>query len=524
MHRQPRRVHSHPQYQRGSRLDAGAVRKARQGSTKPEAPSGSSGTANRPTGAQPARRPIPKPAPVERRWTGKRLAFIGIPLILLLASGALVLPVLWKAHEAANKIFVTPPPKYDIVANAQGTPEIQIRPTVQKGQQQQQQPVDTIPNWNGKDRVNILLLGVDDRGDGTIPRSDTMILVSIDPTSKTVGMVSIPRDLLVTIPGYGDDKINAAYPYGSQADITGPGLAEATVEYNFKIKINYYAEVDFTGFQKIVDTLGGVTLDVPAPIKDDEYPGALNNYTRVLFQTGLQHMDGVSALQYARTRHDDNDFARGNRQQQVLQALRQQGTQLGLITKAPELIGELGDTVRTDLSLTQTLSLAKLGTQINSSNIHSYSLLPALTESSTAAGYYLLPDWAAIGQIMDQAMGGNSTSAATTAAAATPTPSSPDYGANVLVQNATQVNRLASNSSDLLVAEGFTSVTPAQASTGRDKTTIVDFSGNLATAQRIAEILNLPESVVSEGDSQDAGSYDVVVTLGSDAPVPTPSP
>ena len=101
-----------------------------------------------------------------------------------------------------------------------------------------------------------------------------MIIVSINPPTKTVGMVSIPRDLLVTIPGYGDDKINAAYPYGSQADITGPGLAEATIEYNFKVNIDYYAEVDFTGFQKIIDTLGGVTLDVPAPIKDDEYPGA----------------------------------------------------------------------------------------------------------------------------------------------------------------------------------------------------------------------------------------------------------
>ncbi len=485
--------------------------------------------------------PIPPPARSGRRWTGKRLALIGIPLVLLLASGAFVLPVLLKAHEAVNKIFVTPPPNYQIVQNSQGTPEIRLQPTQPPQQQQQQQqsgkqqqsaatPVAaSIPDWNGKDRLNILLLGVDDRGDTTAPpRSDTMILVSIDPVAKTVGMVSIPRDLLVTIPGYGDDKINAAYPYGSEAAITGPGLAMATVTYNFNIKINYYAEVNFTGFQKIVDTLGGVTLDVPAPIKDDEYPGALNNYMRVLFHTGLQHMDGVHALQYARTRHDDNDFARGARQQQVLKALRAQGTQLGLITKAPTLIGELGDTVHTDLSLTQTLELAKLGTEIGSSNIHSYSLLPALTESSTAAGYYLLPDWKAIGVIMDQAMGGGakSSSSATPTATSTPTPQAPNYSASVLVQNATQVNRLASNSSDILVAEGFTNVTPAQApnSSGRDKTTVVDYSGNLATAQRIAEILNLPATVVSEGDPQDAGNYDVVVTLGSDAPIPTPSP
>ncbi len=535
MHRQPRRIHSHPQYRRGTRLDAGEVRNARQGKGKaqPQPAAAAATPAEQPPSDQPNLRPIPKPEPVGRRWTGKRLAFIGIPLILLVASGAIVLPVLWKAHQAANKIFVTPPPKFDIVPNAQGTPEIVLHPTTVPTPQQQGQAqptptqyVDTIQSWTGTDRINILLLGVDDRGDTTAPpRSDTMILVSIDPSSKTVGMVSIPRDLLVTIPGYGDDKINAAYPYGSEAEITGPGLAEATVQYNFHVKIDYYAEVNFTGFQKIVDTLGGVTLDVPTPLKDDEYPGALNNYTRVLFHTGLQHMDGESALQYARTRHDDNDFERGNRQQQVLRALRAQGTQLGLITKAPTLIGELGDTVRTDLSLTQTLSLAKLATQIDSSNIHSYSLLPAITESNTAAGYYLIPDWPAINQIMNQVMGAGAAGAATpTVADITPTTTAPNYDASVLVQNATQVNRLASNSSDILTAAGFTNVTPTQASdsSGRDRSSVVDYSGNLATAQRVAEVLNLPSSVVSEGDPQDAGSYDVVVTLGGDAPIPTP--
>ncbi len=564
MHRQPRRIHSHPQYRRGTRLNADEVRTARQGNAEPQsepdpqptpeprpkpvdrlnakeirearqtqgaAAAGSVRAAGGNGTPPPIRKPIPAPSN-DRRWTGKRLALIGIPLVLLLTSGALVLPVLWKAHEAANKIFVTPPPNYAIVPNAQGTPEIKINPTPTPKQQasssgqQPTQVADTIPTWSGKDRINILLLGVDDRGDTTAPpRSDTMILVSIDTANKRVGMVSIPRDLLVTIPGHGDDKINAAYPYGSEEQITGPGLAEATVEYNFKVNIDYYAEVDFTGFQKIVDTLGGVTLDVPAPIKDDEYPGAQNNYMRVLFQSGLQHMNGVQALQYARTRHDDNDFARGERQQQVLKELRQQGVQLGTITKAPELIGELGDTVRTDLSRTQALSLAKLATQLNSGSIHSYSLLPALTESSTAAGYYLLPNWPAIGDIMDQVTGGPAPEASPTGAN-TPTPSAPDYNASVLVQNATQVNRLASNSSDLLVAEGFTSVTPAQApdSSGRDRTTVIDYSGNPATAKRIAEILNLPSSVVSEGDPQDAGDYDVVVTLGADAPIPTPGP
>jgi LCP family protein required for cell wall assembly len=514
MHRKPRRIQSHPQYTRGKRLNAGEVRNARRGIP----PAGAAVQAVNPAGhiaiPQPVRRPPLPPASANRRWSGKRLAFIGIPLVLLIVAAAMLLPVIWKAHQAANKIFVTPPPRYVIVQNAQGTPEIHIQSGDQKDS------ASAIQNWNGKDRVNILLLGVDDRQDGVIPRSDTMIIVSIDPVGKTVSMVSVPRDLLVTIPGHGDDKINAAYPYGSEQEITGPGLAKATVEYNFHIKINYYAEVNFTGFQAIVNTLGGVTLDVAAPIKDDEYPGEKNNYTRVLFHTGLQHMDGKTALQYARTRHDDNDFARGDRQQQVLRALRQQGTDLGLITKANDLIGELGDTVRTDLSLSQTLSLAKLATQIDSSNIKSYSLLPALTESSTDAGYYLIPDWNAARAIMDQALGGASVDAS--AAGQTPTPSAPNRGATVLVQNATQINRLASNSSDMLTTQGFTSVTVAQATSNRASTEIVDYSGNLATANRIAEILGIPPADVKEGDSKDAGNYDLVVTLGSVAPVPTP--
>src|SRR5690606_27223602 len=101
-----------------------------------------------------------------------------------------------------------------------------------------------------KERVNIVLLGVDDRRDGEVPRSDTMIIVTIDPATKKVGMLSIPRDLLVTIPSFGDDKINAAYPVGSQSEIGGPALVIATIEYNFEIPIHYYAEVDFHGFEK----------------------------------------------------------------------------------------------------------------------------------------------------------------------------------------------------------------------------------------------------------------------------------
>ncbi len=322
------------------------------------------------------------------RWT---LAVVS----LLLAGGLLtyLIPILLAAHRAYGEVFVTPVPRPTVVINPQGTPEL-VLSTPEPGE-----PTPTpLPSWDGTERVNILLLGVDTTPEraalGDPPRSDTIILVSIDPVTKQVGMLPIPRDLLVTIPGYGDDKINAAYAYGAQSEFTGPGLVRATIEYNFGIPIHYFAEVDFQGFIKIVDTLGGVTVDVPAPIKDDEYPGEGFNYTRLYFPTGLQHMDGRTALRYVRTRHDDNDFARGARQQQVLKALREQAIRLGLLARAAELIDELGGTVRTDLRPRDVLALARLALELEDEDIHSYSLQDAVTDYWVPGGaFYLIPDW-----------------------------------------------------------------------------------------------------------------------------------
>ncbi|HEX7102107.1 MAG TPA: LCP family protein [Nitrolancea sp.] len=359
-----------------------------------------------------------------RRWTMKKVVLIATPVLLLTLTAAFLVPVLLAAHTAYSQIFVTPIPHLHVVLNAQGTPVIAdataTTPTPTVVAQvaatsgasfatpvavATTDPVDALPNWDGTGRVNILLLGSDSRGANEVARSDTMILVTVNPETKQVGMLSIPRDLLVSIPNYGQDKINAAYAYGSQTSYTGAGLAVATVEYNFGVTINYFAEVDTFGMASIIDTLGGVTLDVDAPIKDDEYPGAGNNYMRVLFHTGLQHMNGTQAVQFARTRHDDNDFARGNRQQQLLRALQEQGIDLNLVSKARELLTELGNTFRTDLSPTQVLALAKLGSKITPNDIHSYNLLSATTVSfAPGQPYYLLPNWDAIHQILNEMM------------------------------------------------------------------------------------------------------------------------
>ncbi|HVB65283.1 MAG TPA: LCP family protein [Nitrolancea sp.] len=360
-----------------------------------------------------------------RRWTMKKVVLIAVPILVLSVAAAFIVPVLLAAHTAYSQIFVTPMPHLHVVLNAQGTPVIETGATTPSPTPMAvststspsgasastpvavatPNPIANLPNWDGTSRVNILLLGSDSRGAGEVARSDTMILVTINPETKQVSMLSIPRDLLVTIPNYGQDKINAAFAYGSQTSFTGPGLAVATVEYNFGVTIDYFAEVDTFGLASIIDTVGGVTLDVAAPIKDDEYPGAGNNYLRVMIHTGLQHMNGVAAVQFARTRHDDNDFARSDRQQQLLRALQQQGVKLNLLSKATQLLTELGNTFRTDLSPTQVLALAKLASNVSAGDIHSYDMLNATTVSFLPGEpYYLIPDWTAIHQILDQMM------------------------------------------------------------------------------------------------------------------------
>lgn len=472
-----------------------------------------------------------------RRWSRKRLALVGTPLVILALAAAVILPTLWKAKGAYDRIFDAPAPRYRVTVNAEGTIVTDPHAT---------EAVD-LPDWDKKERINILLLGVDTREDGEIPRSDTIIIVTIDPATRQVGMLSIPRDLEVTIPDHGEDKINAAYPAGSQSDITGAGLVRETIEHNFGITIHYVAEVDFQGFQKIVNTLGGITLDVPAPIKDDQYPGEQFNYTRVYFSSGIQHMDGKTALRYARTRHDDNDFARGNRQQQVLMALRQQGISFNLLSKAPKLIEEMGDTVHTDIPPGDALRLAKLASEIKPEDIHSYNLLGATTESySPGAPYYLLPDWDKIHQIFSEMMPPSATPApqptttpaptpttraeTATAPPATQTPVSspsptaaPNLAATILVQNATRVNQLAATNAAKLGNAGFASIDTGQSpQTGNYPTSqIIVYNGDLAAAQLIADTLGLPQSAVVEGDQANATGYDLVVVLGDDAPALT---
>jgi LCP family protein required for cell wall assembly len=229
--------------------------------------------------------------------------------------------------------------------------------------------------WDGKERFTVLVMGMDKRpGEfGSAFRTDTMILISLDPKTKHVGMLSLPRDLFVDVPGYGLQRINTAYGAGElEGPGGGPRLAMQTVQYNFGIRINDYVVVDFNAFIRVIDLVGGININVPYDISDPQYPDMNFGYDPFYITAGWHQLDGATALKYARSRHSSDDIDRGQRQQQVLYALRDKVLAYDMIPKlaaeAPALWSELRNGVQTGLSLDQILQLAWWVKDIPSSN------------------------------------------------------------------------------------------------------------------------------------------------------------
>lgn len=225
-------------------------------------------------------------------------------------------------------------------------------------------------------RVTILIMGIDRRpGEPFISRTDTMMLLSLNQETGKAALLSIPRDLYVVLPGRGRDRINTAMVYGSTGNdpAAGAALAMQTVEYNLGVPVDHYFMVDFNGFIRAIDVVGGITVDVPYDIYDPLYPDMNYGYDPLYIPAGTHHFDGQTALKYARTRHQDSDFFRAQRQQQVLMAMRSQIMNLGMeqmLQQLPVLYQQFRDSVRTDLSLQELLQLANFARSIETEEIN----------------------------------------------------------------------------------------------------------------------------------------------------------
>lgn len=241
--------------------------------------------------------------------------------------------------------------------------------------------------WEGKTGLNILVLGVDTRADGGDQNADVIIIAHLDLVNHRLSGVSLPRDLQVEIPGVGEDKINGSYNYGVLASPDDPvaGVAKVrdTIESVFGIPIDGYVLVDFSGFSDVVDAMGGITVDVPYEILDEEYPTEDYGVTTIHFDPGVQEMDGEEALVYVRTRHADSDDARRERQLDVIRAIFEQGKSVTSIANADEIILSAGDAIQTSFDLEEQLTLARIAYQMAEGDI----VLTTLGEPILEAGW-----------------------------------------------------------------------------------------------------------------------------------------
>ena len=237
-------------------------------------------------------------------------------------------------------------------------------------------------------RVNILLLGsdTDQKFQGTYI-AQTDIVVTIDPSSKTVGMLSIPRDFFIPVPGYGMHKLDEAYGLG------GVALSRQTIEQDFGIPINYYAWVGLDGFIKVINEVGGVDVDVQHPIVDDNYPddvGKMANdpyaVKRLYLSPGPQHLDGPTALEYVRSRHADlvGDFGRSVRQQQVLGALKTKLANPDIFNKLSSIANDLQGFLKTDMQLPDILKLMNFARSLDLNKIDKLTLGPPYSSGGKA--------------------------------------------------------------------------------------------------------------------------------------------
>jgi LCP family protein required for cell wall assembly len=253
-----------------------------------------------------------------------------------------------------------------------------------------------LPDWGAAAPFHVLLLGIDERGVeqrvGQPGRTDVMVLVRVAPAERRVALVSLPRDLLITLPGVGETKLNTAYTYGEvRLRGGGPSLAKAAVADLIGRPVEHHAVVDFTGFARAVDLLEGIEVDVTRPLKDDEYPTADYGVERMYLPVGPQWMDGAMALRYARSRHTDSDFGRMRRQQEVLLALRKRALRWASLSRAPELAEQALAAVRSDLGPREALALAKLASQVDPAAVKSLVVAPPLVEPGQGRdGSYVL--------------------------------------------------------------------------------------------------------------------------------------
>lgn len=443
----------------------------------------------------------------------------GLLVIFLITLSATVFLTYTVVRDAtAARYNLTNPPSFSVTES----PSIN-QPEVNSDVPLQSESGPVPFPWDGANRVTILIMGLDFRdweGDGP-SRTDTMMLLTMDPVSRTAGLLSIPRDLWVNIPGFDYGKINIAYYLGELYNLpgSGPGLAIQTVEDLLGVDINYYAQVDFSAFENFINEIGGIDVDVPYEISVDP----IGPHNTVTLGQGIQHLDGPTALAYARNRETFGaDFDRADRQQQVVMSTFDQittpGTLLKLITNSPTIYNNLRNGIHTNLNLKETISLAWTVAQIPRENIKRGIIGPNEVSISVSPDGMdiLLPDMDAVRAVRDQVFA----TTAGVAPIATVYISNPEElrqaeNATISILNATTTAGLASETRNYLLDLRINVTETGNAAEKSDTTVIIDYTGKPYTVQYLVELLNIqPNSIYSRYDPN--SQVDIAILLGTD--------
>lgn len=371
-----------------------------------------------------------------------------------------------------------------------------------------------------QDRINFLMLGVGGEGHDGAQLSDTIIFGSFKPSSHETGLISIPRDLVVNVPGHGLSKINAANAYGEmQGKGKGLSLASQVVGDVMGEEIHYVMKIDFNGFEKLINQLGGVDVCVERDFSDSMYPEYEGSPTvmTIAFEAGCQRMDGETALQYARSRHGNNneggDYARAARQQKLIMAVKDRANDLDILLNPVALtrvLDTLSSHIATNLTFWEIVRFAKYLPDIDTNNI-------AMEVTDTEGGYVynawrnglgsvaepVNDDWSDFHALADNLfnLAPEDTGTASATPAATPT-------VMIEVQNGTAVSGLAYQTAQRLEGSAFQVVHIANATQkGLARTVIYDLtdgrkSAELAELQRFlgADVVSSVEGWVYADD------------------------
>lgn len=403
-------------------------------------------------------------------------------------------------------------------------------------------------------RITFLLLGVDQRPDDPSPlRTDTMIVVTIQPETNQVGMISLPRDLFVPIPGFDySGKITTAFTVGEINKYPGGGaaLAKKTVSEFLGYPVDYYVRIDFDGFVQAIDAIGGVDVMVANTIHDEEYPTIDYGYQTFHIDAGPQHLDGETALKYARSRHGvgNDDFQRTKRQQQLLLAVKDKLIENKLLTpvRLLDLIRVVSNSVDHDIPAATLPSLLSLASNVQLDQIQQLVIDTryAQIDANSKFGWILVPNREKIRPAVDEIFLAQTTPTVTAVdvaalaeqqtrqqAAQARQQVLSDYqeqaellrrqlsaeGARVGVYNGTGDPTLTARAVDWLERQGYNVVEAQEADrSAYPRTTLITYGENPVATEGLKDMFAIARENVQTGQPGDQAAVDLRLIIGQD--------